>query len=112
LVRPEPREATVLAMVFTDSVLPVAHADALRRSIGRQVGSLEGCRTDPSLQGPVRLGWSVQGGRSRGVRVLRNDTGSKRAAACVARVVKGWTFSGPVSGALEVPFVFVAEVDR
>ncbi len=51
----------------------------------------------PGTTGRVELGWSITGGRVRGVRVVKDTTGDPELAGCMARTVRSMRFPSEVT---------------
>ena len=67
----------------------------------------------PTATGVVRVRWRVDHrGRPRGVRATRNTLPAFAARTCFAKAVRDMSFSEPVSGSVQVSYLFIVGEHR
>jgi TonB family protein len=112
----EVRVHGVVAVKAPSEVLGVGSLDmaAISKVVGRRKGAIKSCyerqlKRNPKLGGTVKVAWTIeQSGRTSGVRVVADSTGSAALGQCVRSQIKRWRFPQPDGGSVMVryPFVF------
>ena len=89
--------------------------EAIRRVVRSNQSQLERCHSmvlqnNPSIQGRIRVQWTIENSRVTNVVIKSNDSGSRKLANCLASRLKNWRFIGAVPkggvGNVTFPFVF------
>ena len=90
--------------------------DAIFRIVQSHKAQLARCHSsvlqaNPSIQGRIKVQWTIDDGVVKNVSILGNDSGSERLARCVTARLRNWKFPGVVppggQGVVGYPFVFV-----
>ena len=90
--------------------------DAIFRIVQSHKAQLARCHSsvlqgNPSIQGRIKVQWTIDDGVVKNVSILSNDSGSERLARCVTARLRNWKFPGVVppggQGVVGYPFVFV-----
>lgn len=89
--------------------------EAILRVVRSNRAQLERCHSmvlqnNPSIQGRVKVKWSIRNDRVISARVIGNESGSGALAQCLISRLKNWRFPGAVTkgdtGEIMFPFVF------
>ena len=90
--------------------------DAIFRIVQANKAQLARChssilQSDPTIQGRIKVQWTIDDGVVKNVIILSNNSGSDRLARCVMARLRAWKFPGVVppggQGVVGYPFVFV-----
>ena len=67
------------------------------------------CKITPSIQGRIRLEWTISGVDVTNVKTRNNSSGNRMLAECIKNRLKLWKFPGavPKGGIATVRFPFV-----
>lgn len=90
---------------------PTPDAQSIRDTVRQYSPQVKYCyedrlRQNPSLEGRVEVSWTIDGGTVRSVDTVRNTTGDRELASCIADKTRYWKFGPQVAGEVQWPFVF------
>lgn len=80
--------------------------EGIRKVVQTKKSAVTSCteqalKTNPNLNGRVTVGWTIQAGKTTGVRVVDNSTGDAALGECIARAVRSLRFSEEVTATID-----------